>query len=175
MTDIDPMTVPPVAINYGDWLFTCRMEAVQFHQWDKDDGAWYDFFTTLDGSSHSYCNCSLKPVSESYALWFNSNEMHTYLGRIQEAKIRIGEAWVSDDRGLWFRQSSDVGVQYLYERVYGLRRWKFLGLRIDDYDWWYTKQVETAFRVDNMVWAWIIYEDIIKQRAIADGIEYEGY
>lgn len=81
----------------GQWLFTCSMKPLQFKSWDsfrdpknyfndEDLHIWkkytkdqkFDFvidsFETTDGSSHTRKNCSLRLVSEKYALWFIENK-----------------------------------------------------------------------------------------------------
>ncbi len=88
----------PKEIKEGQWLFTCSMLPQQFKQWKLiDPKTWfdtlsldyarfeksseeeknnflYDGFETLNGSYHSKSNCSLKPISETYALWFIENK-----------------------------------------------------------------------------------------------------
>ena len=79
------------ALKKGQWLFTCDMKPLQFNSFDpeknkedysiwKNEKAWelfskYDDFTTLEGSSHSACNCGLTPISEKYAKWFITNKI----------------------------------------------------------------------------------------------------
>jgi len=56
----------------SDWLFTCSMEPRQFKHWE--DGS-DDFFDTMEGSSHSKKNCSLKLISTKYAEFFNQHKL----------------------------------------------------------------------------------------------------
>jgi len=78
---------------YGDWLFTCRMEPVQFGEWkiknpndyscnkeDYSEDEWYrmwneEDFITIDGSSHSRSNCSLHLISTRYAEFFIEHKL----------------------------------------------------------------------------------------------------
>ena len=59
-------------IEQGDWLFTCSMKPVQFGVWlNKEE----DDFETLNGSQHSKRNCSLSPISDEYAKFFNDHKL----------------------------------------------------------------------------------------------------
>lgn len=79
------------ALTEGQWIFTCDMKPKQFKAFDAEknpadynrasftDETWelfskYNHFTTLEGNSHSVKNCTCKPVSENYALWFIKNK-----------------------------------------------------------------------------------------------------
>lgn len=53
----------------GDWLFTCRLEPLQFSHFENEDT-----FITTGLLSHSVKNCGLKPISEEYAKWFIEND-----------------------------------------------------------------------------------------------------
>ena len=93
-------------IKKGQWLFTCSMKPLQFDSFNKEknpndynrsaftDERWeqfakYDDFVTMEGSHHSVKNCSLKPISESYAKWFNENKCWEIFDRItEELKIK---------------------------------------------------------------------------------------
>ena len=77
-------------IKKGDWIITCSMKPLQFSHYIVLDESDYDKrkftpkewelfiqfndFQTLDGSNHSASNCSLKPISEEYAIWFIENK-----------------------------------------------------------------------------------------------------
>lgn len=80
-------------IKHGDWIFTCSMKPLQFDSFKKKNPDSYpdyvklsteleqelnfnfDNFITTNGSSHSTMNCSLKPISETYAKWFLENNI----------------------------------------------------------------------------------------------------
>ena len=78
-------------VKEGNWLFTCKMEPVQFEKFlhnnpdDYDrknftDEEWekfiyYDDFITKDGSNHSVTNCGLSLISEEYAKFFIEHEL----------------------------------------------------------------------------------------------------
>ena len=120
----------------GQWIFTCSMQPLQFSHFSnkknlKDyDVSWQnktkeeqddfinDDFVTKEGSHHSIYNCSCKPISEKYALWFLSNKF-----------------WESFDTFI------DVEKQ---------------------------KKGEPDNR-------WELYEKFIRDKAAADGIEFEGF
>lgn len=67
-----------------DWLFTCLMKPVQFDKWDDNT---YNGFLTLDGSNHARFGCSLKPITEKYALWFIENECWNYYEDLEDEKL----------------------------------------------------------------------------------------
>jgi len=86
----------------GEWLFTCSMKPLQFNKWTPrdpkdyfEDNRWenyspeekhawlHDDFETIGGSEHSRTNCSLKPISETYALWFIKNECWNIYNQIE--------------------------------------------------------------------------------------------
>jgi len=56
----------------GDWLFTCRMEPVQFSHWENDEQL---DFVTMDGSHHSQYHCGLHLVSTKYAEFFTAHKL----------------------------------------------------------------------------------------------------
>lgn len=78
-------------IKSGQWIFTCAMQPKQFDHYEEkdpeqytkgnftdqqwDDFLHYDDFVTIGGSWHSRRNCGLKPISESYAIFFIDNEL----------------------------------------------------------------------------------------------------
>lgn len=57
---------------HGDWLFTCKMEPVQFDKWIDDEK---DDFISIDGSHHSKINCSLSLISNKYAEFFIKHQL----------------------------------------------------------------------------------------------------
>jgi len=59
-------------IERGDWLFTCSMRPEQFGAWRNDEE---DDFNTLNGSDHSKRHCSLSPISDEYAKFFNDHKL----------------------------------------------------------------------------------------------------
>jgi len=80
------------AIKHGDWIFTCKMQPLQFDKFDAEknpedynreaftDEKWeqfskYNDFTTIGGSCHSANNCGLQRVSTDYAQWFIENQI----------------------------------------------------------------------------------------------------
>lgn len=91
----------------GDWIFTCRMEPVQFNYYSvKDpndyqkhmdnDEEWNDFinfddFITIEGSSHAQCGCGCKRITKEYAEWFLANKVWELSGddwELYESKVR---------------------------------------------------------------------------------------
>ena len=59
-------------IERGDWLFTCSMKPEQFGAWRNGEE---DDFNTLNGSDHSKRHCSLSPISDEYAKFFNDHKL----------------------------------------------------------------------------------------------------
>lgn len=72
----------------GDWLFTCKMEPVQFDRTIPVDRSQYpnlsdsewdifkdDMFCTLEGSHHSRKYCSCTPISDEYAQFFIQHKL----------------------------------------------------------------------------------------------------
>jgi hypothetical protein len=87
----------------GIWIFTCSDKPLQFshveyrdpnnygikNKWDslsekEQQDFMYDDFETLEGSYHSFANCSCKIISEQYALWFIKNKCWEFLPETDE-------------------------------------------------------------------------------------------
>jgi len=116
-------------IKPGDWLFTCRMEPVQFGSWDeKNPEDYYEIeefnkrtdeekfnfchsdFSTFDGSSHSVCGCGLSPISEKYAKWFIENKVWEIYEKHdnREGKPVVGEDHTEFNTITWELYEKDV-------------------------------------------------------------------
>lgn len=82
-------------VEKDDWLFTCSLKPLQFshtlfkdkelkgydkNYWDnvsKEEREAFieDDFVTLEGSHHSRKHCSLTPISDEYAKFFNDHKL----------------------------------------------------------------------------------------------------
>lgn len=105
-------------MKHGDWLFTCRMEPVQFDAWANED---HNDFMTLDGSGHSAAHCGLHPVSERYAHWFLDNKLYEYYRFFNASSVDSGAEWVRLGANAWYRVATN-GVRYVYVDGYGKAR-----------------------------------------------------
>jgi len=89
------------AVKSGDWLFTCRLEPLQFSHFEPKNTEDYeedfllsmnedqlsnflnDHFVTTDGASHSYKNCTCRVISENYAKWFIANNVYNLFDQFE--------------------------------------------------------------------------------------------
>jgi len=62
-------------VEHGDWIFTCKMEPQQFDKWLSGVYNPEDDFVTIGGSQHSKTHCSLTPISDAYAEFFNKHKL----------------------------------------------------------------------------------------------------
>lgn len=100
---------PQNEISHGDWLFTCRMEPLQFDKWLDDKK---EDFQTIEGSSHSKSNCSLKPISTKYATWFNENKIWELYKRPEERTAEKNQKAFDDYEALVKQKAKEDGVEY---------------------------------------------------------------
>lgn len=88
-------------VKKGDWIFTCSLEPMQFSHFEpktpEDYNASFlssmdeeelsnflnDDFVTMNGSSHSYKNCTCKVVTEDYAKWFIANNVQALFNQFE--------------------------------------------------------------------------------------------
>jgi hypothetical protein len=88
----------------GQWLFTCRMEPLQFSHYmpsnpdhydqtyiqsltpEELDAFIHDDFATIEGSHHSTHSCSMTLISESYAKWFLENKVWELYDQYKNSK-----------------------------------------------------------------------------------------
>ncbi len=109
-------------IQRDQWIFTCCLEPKQFDSFRKRDPSsytksafseteWdifinYDNFITVEGSHHFVKNCSCKPISEAYALWFIKNECWNIYYKLQDQNIEnIWECYEEEIKKLCMRDS----------------------------------------------------------------------
>lgn len=105
-------------VKRGDWLFTCKLEAIQFDTWDEpknysdynpiwmtektetERALFFEFghYNTMEGSHHSSNNCGLWVVTPAYAKWFNEV--------VKPVAAR-----------LWDEQTSDISYDEMVERL----------------------------------------------------------
>ncbi len=110
---------------YGAWLFTCAMHPKQFCNVNvRDPLKWFgdeqykdvflkmseveqfnfinDDFDTIDGSGHSFANCSCKLISKQYALWFLSNNISSIYDELKKTE---------DDVNIWQKYEDAIKVK----------------------------------------------------------------
>jgi hypothetical protein len=160
-------------ITKGDWLFTCRMEPVQFRRWLYDDLGPDnpDDFETLDGSCHSRLHCSLKPVSTAYGEWFKANRMEQYYDFFLTEHVSSLSQWraISDKSRYCYRETPN-GVKYWYKkRVGGAKQFAYLSFGT----FMYRPPEGSHFSIRQDIWD--VYAAYLRHRAYERGIEYEGY
>jgi len=70
----------------GDWIFTCKMDPVQFsHYQDTDsNNDPFDVFFSIEGSVHSQRHCGCKRISKEYAEWFIDNEISKLFDKYED-------------------------------------------------------------------------------------------
>lgn len=124
----DTVIRPIVKPNQGDWIFTCSMKPLQFdHFIEKSPNDYsrgkdtveeweiflkFDDFQTMEGSHHSRRNCSLKIITEAYALWFIKNQIWEIYDKVKsDDTIPEDQVWIEYEKTI--RQKCDKdGIIY---------------------------------------------------------------